>query len=141
MENIEKYCNECNVKGYCNKIPADCPIAKEYKQIADFEKAKAELKEELSKPFIKFLDWFENKLQRIEEVATMTDNVKHPSHYTYGKIECIDFILDKELDFSLGNAVKYIVRAGRKNPEKQIEDLQKAIQYIQFEIEHLEGGR
>ena len=49
----------------------------------------------------------------------MTDNVKHPSHYTYGKIECIDFILDKELDFSLGNAVKYIVRAGRKNPEKR----------------------
>jgi hypothetical protein len=76
-----------------------------------------------------------------KEVATMTDNVKHPSHYTYGKIECIDFILDKELDFSLGNAVKYIVRAGRKNPEKQIEDLQKAIQYIQFEIEHLEGVR
>lgn len=71
----------------------------------------------------------------------MTDNVKHPSHYTYGKIEYIDFILDKELDFSLGNAVKYIVRAGRKNPEKQIEDLQKAIQYIQFEIEHLEGVR
>ena len=79
--------------------------------------------------------------QKRKRWATMTDNVKHPSHYTYGKIECIDFILDKELDFSLGNAVKYIVRAGRKNPEKQIEDLQKAIQYIQFEIEHLEGGR
>lgn len=80
-------------------------------------------------------------MSRNLSVAVTTDNVKHPSHYTYGKIECIDFILDKELDFSLGNAVKYIVRAGRKNPEKQIEDLQKAIQYIQFEIEHLEGAR
>lgn len=77
----------------------------------------------------------------------MTDNVKHPSHYTYGKIECIDFILDKELDFPLGNAVKYIVRAGHKVSadktvlEKQLEDLKKARQYIDFEIEHLEGKR
>lgn len=75
------------------------------------------------------------------------DSVSHPSHYTYGKIECIDFILDKQLDFSLGNAVKYIVRAGHKSEtgktdkEKAIEDLKKAIQYIQFEIEHLEGKR
>lgn len=77
----------------------------------------------------------------------MNDNVKHPAHYTYGKIECIDFILDKNLDFPLGNAVKYIVRAGRKESngialiDKQIEDLKKARQYIDFEIEHLEGKR
>jgi hypothetical protein len=67
VENIEKYCNECDIKGYCDKTPTDCPIAKEYKRIADFEKAKAELKSELSKPVIKFLDWLENKLQRIEK--------------------------------------------------------------------------
>ena len=67
MENIEKYCNECDIKGYCDKIPVDCPIAKEYKRIADFEKAKAELKAEIEKPFIKLLDWLENKLQIIEK--------------------------------------------------------------------------
>ena len=77
----------------------------------------------------------------------MEDNVKHPSHYTYGNIECIDFILDKDLDFCLGSAVKYIIRAGRKESagktklEKQIEDLNKAIEFIKFEIEHLEGKR
>lgn len=76
-----------------------------------------------------------------------SDNVHHPLHYTYGKIECIDFIMDKQLNFPLGNAVKYLVRAGHKkssdktDTEKQIEDLQKAIQYITFEIEHLEGRR
>lgn len=76
-----------------------------------------------------------------------TDAVAHPSHYTYGKIECIDFILDKGLDFPLGNAVKYIVRAGRKKSadksveQKRIEDLQKAIQYLRFEIEHIAGER
>ena len=74
----------------------------------------------------------------------MTDNIKHPSHYTYGKIECIDFILDKQLDFPLGNAVKYIVRAGHKASadktlmEKQVEDLKKAITYLEFEIKFLE---
>lgn len=41
------------------------------------------------------------------------------------------------LNFNLGNAVKYISRAGRKG--NKIEDLRKAIQYIEFEIEELEG--
>lgn len=63
------------------------------------------------------------------------ENVSHPSHYTYGKIECIDFITDKHLDFCLGNAIKYIVRAGHKDKTKTIEDLQKAKQYIDFYID------
>ena len=47
------------------------------------------------------------------------DSVNHPSHYTDGKIEVIDFIEDKCLNFHRGNAVKYIARAGKKNPEKE----------------------
>ena len=70
-----------------------------------------------------------------EEIKT--DPVKHPSHYTYGKIETKDFIRDKDLNFNLGNAVKYVVRAWRKDTSKTVEDLQKAIQYIKFEIEWL----
>jgi len=66
----------------------------------------------------------------------MSDNITHPSHYTYGKIECIDFIMDKRLDFCLGNVVKYIVRAGHKGNE--LEDLKKARQYLDFEIKALE---
>lgn len=64
----------------------------------------------------------------------MSDSVNHPSHYTDGKIEVIDFIEDKKLNFHRGNAVKYIARAGKKNPEKEIEDLEKAIWYLQREI-------
>lgn len=67
----------------------------------------------------------------------MNDNVNHPSHYTDGKIEVIDFIEDKKLNFHKGNAVKYIARAGKKNPAKEIEDLQKAVWYINREIERL----
>lgn len=65
----------------------------------------------------------------------MHDPVNHPSHYTDGKIEVIDFIDDKKLSYCLGNAVKYIARAGKKDPSKTIEDLQKAAWYINHEIE------
>lgn len=44
----------------------------------------------------------------------VNDPVDRPAHYTDGKIEVIDFIEDKKLGFSLGNAVKYIARAGKK---------------------------
>ena len=69
----------------------------------------------------------------------MNDPVNHPSHYCTGKIEVIDFITDKKLDFCRGNAVKYIVRAGLKDSEKEVEDLKKAIFYINRAIEDLIG--
>lgn len=65
----------------------------------------------------------------------MHDPVNHPVHYTDGQIEVIDFIDDKQLSYCLGNAVKYISRAGKKDPAKTIEDLQKAVWYLNHEIE------
>ena len=67
------------------------------------------------------------------------DPVNHPSHYTKGKIEVADFIADQKLNFDRGNAVKYVCRAGFKNPEKEIQDLEKAIWYINHEIKMLKG--
>lgn len=69
----------------------------------------------------------------------MSDMVNHPEHYTDGGIETIDFIEAKKMPYHLGNAVKYVSRAGKKNPEKTIEDLQKAIWYINRYISLLEG--
>ena len=69
------------------------------------------------------------------------DNVNKPKHYAGTKIEVIDYIEDKELGFCLGNAVKYISRAGRKDPNKEIEDLQKAIWYINRRIQELQEGK
>lgn len=74
----------------------------------------------------------------IADKGTQSDNVNHPNHYTSGQIEVIDFIEDKELGFHLGNAVKYISRAGRKNPDKTVEDLRKAVWYINRQIQRLE---
>ena len=68
----------------------------------------------------------------------MSDAVNHHSHYTDGNIEVIEYIEDKKLDYCLGNAVKYISRAGKKDPAKEIEDLQKADWYINRRIRELE---
>ena len=68
------------------------------------------------------------------------DVVNSPKHYTDGKIEVIDFIEDKKLGFCLGNAVKYIARAGKKDPTKEVEDLQKADWYIKRRIKELTEG-
>jgi hypothetical protein len=59
--------------------------------------------------------------------------VNHPDHYQGNKFEVIDIIEDYDLGFSLGNAIKYILRADKKGNRKQ--DLKKAIWYIQREID------
>lgn len=66
------------------------------------------------------------------------DPVNHPAHYTDGKIEVIKYIKDKKLGFCLGNAIKYISRAGKKDPTKTVEDLRKAIWYIEEHIKDIE---
>lgn len=73
------------------------------------------------------------------EINTHKDNVNHPSHYTSGKIEVIDFIEDQKFNYHKGNAIKYISRAGKKDKTKEIEDLEKAIWYLEREIKRLKG--
>lgn len=73
------------------------------------------------------------------ESDIQNDPVNHPSHYTKGKIEVADFIADQKLNFDRGNAVKYVCRAGFKDPTKEIQDLEKAIWYINHEIKTLKG--
>ncbi|QDX06964.1 DUF3310 domain-containing protein [Staphylococcus saprophyticus] len=72
---------------------------------------------------------------------TLDDKVNHPTHYTYGNIEIIDFIeqvtkdYKPELAFAIGNAIKYISRANRKNGK---EDLDKARWYLNRAFEKWE---
>ncbi len=69
------------------------------------------------------------------------DSVNHPSHYTDGGIETIDFIrakltTDEFRGYCVGNAMKYISRAGKKGDFKT--DIEKAIVYLKWSIEHRE---
>ena len=77
----------------------------------------------------------EKVVQTIEEQEFKTielpkneDVINHPSHYTRGKIEVIDFIEDQQLPYHLGNVIKYIARAGYKGDK--LEDLKKARWYL-----------
>lgn len=83
------------------------------------------------------LDWINrNGENTSNDISSMDKNdpVNHPKHYTDGKYECIDFIHQYGLGFDLGNAVKYITRAGIKSKDTYIQDLEKALWYLEHHI-------
>lgn len=69
------------------------------------------------------------------------EQVNHPKHYNTGKIEVIDAIEDWKLNFHRGQVVKYVARAGRKDPSKEVEDLEKAQFYLGREISLLKASK
>ena len=78
------------------------------------------------------------KSKKVKTQPQKTEAVNHPSHYADGRTyEVIDVIEDWELDFHSGNAVKYIARAGKKENSSEIEDLEKAVWYLQRKIDNL----
>lgn len=79
--------------------------------------------------------YLESELELVED----NNAVNHPVHYQ-GKIEVIDFIEDHNLNFNRGNAVKYISRAGKKDINKYVEDLEKAVWYLKHEIERVKNN-
>ena len=69
------------------------------------------------------------------------DIVQRPMHYNYSKLEPITVVEAWDLSFCLGNVVKYVARAGKKDPSKVVEDLEKARWYLDREISRLKGGK
>lgn len=93
-------------------------------------------------PSMKVRGYSDEELALIKQISSDQstdpfDAVAHPSHYTQGRqYEPKDVIRDWGLNYNLGCAVKYISRAGRK--DDILQDLKKAKQYLDFEIEALE---
>ena len=76
-----------------------------------------------------------------EDKDKYNDIIGHPNHYCEGrKYEPKDVIRDWDLNFNLGNVVKYISRNGRKEGNSVLQDLKKARQYLDFEIAYLENS-
>lgn len=75
-----------------------------------------------------------SKVEKLE--AHRDEKIDHPSHYKGNKYEAIDIIEDFDLNFNLGNALKYILRAGKKNEvaDQRDLDLKKAAWYLNREI-------
>ena len=70
----------------------------------------------------------------------MTEQVNHPQHYggEDNPYEAIKVIEACDLDFHLGNTVKYVSRAGKKGTDKELQDLKKALWYLERKIQNLE---
>ncbi len=86
------------------------------------------------------------KMSRSKDIYERTkeepkDKINHPPHYTQGKFETVQVIEDWELGYHLGNALKYISRYKHKHKTKtkQLEDLRKAIWFIERKIKSIEG--
>lgn len=117
--------------GYYKKIKAYIAIAIDDSECIIFD--------------INDIDKFEKIYRRTtNDVNNKPDNVEHPSHYTShpSGIECIE--ITRHYCFSIGNAIKYLWRAGLKkdaslsDKQKEIEDLNKAIWYINDRIKQLQ---
>ena len=68
-----------------------------------------------------------------------SDAIK-PSHYKAGKFDVIAFCFEHDLDFATGNIIKYVTRAGKKDKDKTLEDLEKAMEYLKRKIERVKAN-
>ena len=123
--------NESNLKDV-DAEPIDINVEDTNEQI-DRKEVKEKVLDEVKEQLLKT----KGKIIDIKEEPEKNDPVNHPSHYTDTKIEVMDYIEDKGFNFALGNAVKYISRAGKKDKNKTIQDLEKAEWYLNREIERL----
>lgn len=137
-----KYCPECAVK-HAKKSKVE-KLKKVSHELQKEEVAKQEIiatitKHMKAKPATRFGAIKEEKVATPVKVSNIEhDVVNHPSHYTRGNIEVIDFIEDQQLPYHLGNVVKYVARAGYKGDK--VEDLKKAQWYLNRYIRTLEKG-
>ena len=124
------------------EITDDISQAKRFESGVDAEGKK----EELMKRNPGFLFYVTEYPDEMCKTRTDGDAVNHPKHYQDPSgIECIEIV--RHRNFDIGNAIKYLWRAGLKQDadktpiEKQIEDLRKAIWYIEDEINTLESKK
>lgn len=85
-------------------------------------------------------DRFEFLSKRTKEDEKKEYNTFEPEYYKAGKFDTITYCQIHELGFEAFNAIKYCTRAGKKDKNKEVDDLKKAIKYIQRRIDFLEKG-
>ena len=139
-----KYCPDCAIK-FCHKSKKE---VEEEANMTTVDSNKTEDRQKIdSKETVDRQKEDSNKetvyVPTAEHMAKMYGNIEHdavnhPSHYTRGKIEVIDFIEDQQLPYHLGNVIKYIARAGYKGDK--LEDLKKARWYLDRYINEVMGN-
>lgn len=139
-----KYCLACAIK-FCHKskkeVEEEAKMTTvdskktEERHIEDSKETEERQKED-SRKLTVYVPTVEDKDKLYGNIEH--DAVNHPSHYTRGKIEVIDFIEDQQLPYHLGNVIKYIARAGYKGDK--LEDLKKARWYLDRYINEVMGN-
>jgi hypothetical protein len=119
------------------------PVAKKAKKKAQFKSPRSRLVQDIFQ-MKKALDVVESKPTKLfvqpqykdAALKILADNdlVNHPPHYKSGGVETLDFIEAKDLNYRLGNVIKYVSRAGRKEGSDPVQDLEKARFYLEREI-------
>lgn len=130
-------CLKCNVAVQDRLLCKTC----HEEDISLFEAIKTTLDEKIGKDSDMEKSVDNTDVEQILEVhdEMQAECVNHPKHYNHGKFEAIDVIEDWELGFHLGNVVKYISRAGKKDKNTELQDLKKALWYMERKIENLEN--
>lgn len=77
----------------------------------------------------------------ISKECLKDDNVIKPSHYKAGEFDVIAFCQKHNLNFDVGNVIKYVTRAGKKKDNSELQDLNKAMEYLKRRIEFVKGDK
>lgn len=139
-----KYCPDCAIK-FCHKSKKEVEEEANMTTV-DSNKTEDRQKEDSNKTEERHIEDSSKEAVQVptdEHMDKMYGNIEHdavnhPSHYTRGKIEVIDFIEDQQLPYHLGNVIKYIARAGYKGDK--LEDLKKARWYLDRYINEVMGN-
>lgn len=139
-----KYCPDCAIK-FCHKSKKEVEEEANMTTV-DSKETEERQKEDRRKTEEKHIEDSHKGTVQVptdEHMDKMYGNIEHdavnhPSHYTRGKIEVIDFIEDQQLPYHLGNVIKYIAHAGYKGDK--LEDLKKARWYLDRYINEVMGN-
>jgi hypothetical protein len=116
--------------------------AKEIRQKTKFsyELVRVVIRNHKKKKPSKIVESVKQMKQALEVLGIKNDLVNSPPHYKSGGVETIDFIEAKDLNYRLGNVVKYVVRCGKKQGSDPVQDLEKALFYLNREIAARKGA-
>lgn len=128
-----------NDSSYCDH-GCDCGRSCWYAEMneEDIKVASENMKDPYVKDVIeRFKKSYLSPVTTLEKNHPEADDAIHPSYYNFSAYKPIKVIRAWGLNFNLGSVVKYVVRAGKKDPSKHVQDLEKALAYLQDEIDEI----
>lgn len=140
LRNYEKKTKKSKILKYVKQVKKALDAVEKKDIQADWENKKAfwkTMKNQYGDATSQVMDELVDPKPFFGEITS--DLVNHPPHYRDGGIEVIDFIEAKDLNYRLGNVVKYVSRAGKKASDP-VQDLEKAAWYLQREIAARKGA-